>query len=283
MEICSRSAPSARRVTGLRPSGARGGVRRRSYQSQVLARGNEGKLVWGLAASASVAAAVGVCGPMSRPGASDTSAFGSYVNNRFGERGWVRSKKHRLRSQSHAVADVGGGGGGGGGGKDDNGLRTGDAGDGGGDAEDGEDTASAAAAALAAQKLTTGALPMDMQVALAKGALSPADIAKFAKVIQMPVLGKFARKWRPLRERLMGSDRLLFTLLAEEAIGLTAKTSAELKARKDMFWKEIDFVISDLALEVGVRVFSFTWSRSRRLVHFFAARARIPLLCALSA
>ena len=72
----------------------------------------------------------------------------------------------------------------------------------------------------------------------------------------------------------MGSDRLLFTLLAEEAIGLTAKTSAELKARKDMFWKEIDFVISDLALEVGVRVFSFTWRRSRRLVHFFAARAR---------
>ena len=49
----------------------------------------------------------------------------------------------------------------------------------------------------------------------------------------------------------MGNERLLFTFLAEEAIGLTAKTSAEIEARKDKFWSELDFVISDLALEVS--------------------------------
>ena len=155
------------------------------------------------------------------------------------------------RAQSLWAAATPGGGDGSGGNIGGGGKVTGDADGPGGEADDDDDDAmGAAAAALAAQKLTAVALPRDMQVALAKCALSPQDIAKYAKVIRMPVLGGLARTWRPLRERLMGSDRLLFTLVAEEAIGLAAKTGAEIEARKDKFWQEFDFVISDLALEV---------------------------------
>ena len=120
-----------------------------------------------------------------------------------------------------------------------------------GDNDIDEDPSSEIAAVLAAQKISTSSLPRDMQVALAKRLLSSEDIIKYAKVIQMPLLGRLATTWRPLRERLMGNERLLFTFLAEEAIGLTAKTSAEIEARKDKFWSELDFVISDLALEVS--------------------------------
>lgn len=52
----------------------------------------------------------------------------------------------------------------------------------------------------------------------------------------------------------------------ELAIGFATKTFAEVKTRGDKFWKEFDFYLSDIALEL-VGDFSLVWLLSPA-VHF---------------
>ncbi len=48
----------------------------------------------------------------------------------------------------------------------------------------------------------------------------------------------------------MGNPRFLRVLAVEWVLGCTAKTMAEVQARGAKVWEELDFVASDLSLEV---------------------------------
>mmetsp|Transcript_6379 Transcript_6379/g.18369 ORF Transcript_6379/g.18369 Transcript_6379/m.18369 type:complete len:366 (-) Transcript_6379:765-1862(-) len=126
-------------------------------------------------------------------------------------------------------------------------LRTG----GDDDDEDAEQSADQEVDAIFAKAgMGPSSLPADMQAALAKGTLSAEILRRWLALVKMPLLGALARLSPAFRNRVLGNPRFLLVLFIELAMGLSAKTSAEYKQRGDRFFKEINFVLSDLALEV---------------------------------
>ncbi|CAL5229142.1 g12415 [Coccomyxa viridis] len=101
-------------------------------------------------------------------------------------------------------------------------------------------------------------LPKDLQEALQGGAMSAAELRQWLALAARPILGALSRWFPAFRDRLMGNPRFLLVLAIEEIIGCTAKTIAEYQARGKDFWKEIDFVMSDLSLEI-IGDFAIVW------------------------
>lgn len=66
----------------------------------------------------------------------------------------------------------------------------------------------------------------------------------------MPVIGALARVWPALRNRLVANKRLPIQIGVELTVGFVTKTLAELRGRGDKFWREFDFYLSDIALEL---------------------------------
>lgn len=106
-------------------------------------------------------------------------------------------------------------------------------------------------------------LPVDLQVALREGLLTFQDIKQWLTLASTPILGSACKAMPAVRDRVMGNPRFLLQVLLELGLGLAAKTSAELRARGDNFFKEIPFVMSDLALEV-LGDLSMVWLLSPR-------------------
>jgi len=108
-------------------------------------------------------------------------------------------------------------------------------------------------------------LPEDLKVALEEGRLTIVDAERWIAITKGPV-SKLAQNLPVLRSKMLGNPRLLVTIGIELAIGCTAKMIAEVQSRKKMFWKELDFVFSDMMLEI-VADFSLVWllSPSRML------------------
>lgn len=67
---------------------------------------------------------------------------------------------------------------------------------------------------------------------------------------RIPVLGWLASRWPGLRNRLAANRRLALQMVVEISVGVVTKTLAELQGRGERFWKEFDFYLSDIALEV---------------------------------
>lgn len=103
---------------------------------------------------------------------------------------------------------------------------------------------------LAAAGASAAELPADLRDALARGVLSAELLRRWLRLARTPLLGPLAKAIPGFRDRIMGNPRFLLVLTIELAMGVSAKTSAEIKARGDKFGKEINFVMSDLALEV---------------------------------
>ncbi|BDA50342.1 Protein RETICULATA-RELATED 4, chloroplastic [Coccomyxa sp. Obi] len=101
-------------------------------------------------------------------------------------------------------------------------------------------------------------LPQDLQDALARGTMSGAELQQWLKLAARPLLGPLCALWPAFRDRVLGNPRFLLVLMVEEVIGCTAKTIAEYRVRKQNFWKEIDFVMSDLSLEI-IGDFAIVW------------------------
>ncbi|KAI0565464.1 hypothetical protein FGB62_17g350 [Gracilaria domingensis] len=76
------------------------------------------------------------------------------------------------------------------------------------------------------------------------------QVKRLKEVYAMPILGGLARQWPALRYRLMANSRLPLQMGVELGIGFTTKTVAEVRGRKGRFWKEFDFYLSDIALEL---------------------------------
>lgn len=67
---------------------------------------------------------------------------------------------------------------------------------------------------------------------------------------RIPVIGSLALSWPALRDRLAANRRLPLQMGVEITVGVVTKTIAELNGRGDRFWKEFDFYLSDMALEI---------------------------------
>eukprot|EP00884_Botryococcus_braunii_P015964 jgi/Botrbrau1/3050/Bobra.0070s0045.1 len=66
-------------------------------------------------------------------------------------------------------------------------------------------------------------LPKDIQEALARGAVTPADITQWLKIASTPILGAICQALPAFRDRVMGNPRFLLVLAIEEAYGLQRK------------------------------------------------------------
>lgn len=106
-------------------------------------------------------------------------------------------------------------------------------------------------------------LPLDLQVALREGLLTLQDIQQWLALAATPILGAACKALPAVRDRVMGNPRFLIQVMMELALGLAAKTSAEINARGDKFMKEMPFVLSDVALE-ALGDISMVWLLSPR-------------------
>mmetsp|Transcript_33095 Transcript_33095/g.55429 ORF Transcript_33095/g.55429 Transcript_33095/m.55429 type:complete len:413 (+) Transcript_33095:182-1420(+) len=112
--------------------------------------------------------------------------------------------------------------------------------------------------------LSMETLPEDIQFGMKEGRFTAADATRWINLCKTPIVGALAKMSPAVREKLLGNPRLLVTIGIELAIGLTAKTIAEVQTRKEEFWKEGAFVASDLMLEI-VSDFSLVWLLSPAL------------------
>ena len=63
------------------------------------------------------------------------------------------------------------------------------------------------------------------------------DVHLWINISSMPLLGNICRAAPAVRDRVMGNPRFVMQLLVELALGLSAKTAAEMKARGDKCFK----------------------------------------------
>uniref|UniRef100_A0A7S0ZDE3 Uncharacterized protein n=1 Tax=Timspurckia oligopyrenoides TaxID=708627 RepID=A0A7S0ZDE3_9RHOD len=102
-------------------------------------------------------------------------------------------------------------------------------------------------------------LPKDIRYSVENGLVSESVLKRFLDLKKLPFgIGQLATQWTALRNRLVGSSAFLATVCVELSIGFGTKTAAELRARQDRFMKEIDFYLSDIALEL-VGDFFLVW------------------------
>lgn len=71
-----------------------------------------------------------------------------------------------------------------------------------------------------------------------------------SRAVHTPLIGGIARQWPALRNRLGANAALPVQLGVEICVGAFTKTAAEVQSRGKRFWKEFDFYLSDLALEI---------------------------------
>ena len=80
-------------------------------------------------------------------------------------------------------------------------------------------------------------LPRDLQEAMSLGLMSIKDLHLWMDISAIPVLGSICRMAPAVRDRVMGNPRFVMQLFVELALGLSAKTVAEMKARGDKCFK----------------------------------------------
>lgn len=99
-------------------------------------------------------------------------------------------------------------------------------------------------AILAAAGRDVSSLPPDVRSATAS------QMHRLLAVERTPLIGWLASAWPALRNRLVANERLPVQLGVELCVGFITKTLAEVQGRGKKFWKEFDFYLSDMALEL---------------------------------
>jgi len=141
--------------------------------------------------------------------------------------------------------------------------HTGGGGDGDGKGDDEPDEESPASV-FSKNGVSIESLPEDIQFGIREGRFTGKDATQWLNILKIPFIGGVAKSMPAVREKLLGNPRLIMTVGIELAIGVTAKLIAEVQARQEDFWKELDFVASDVMLEI-VADFSLVWLLSPAL------------------
>lgn len=97
-------------------------------------------------------------------------------------------------------------------------------------------------------------IPRDLQLAIASGRLSLTELGNYVQVLGNPVLRAIAGASEFIRNRLIASPKLCTVIAVETVVGLATMMAAEVNSRGDRFWKEIDFVVCDLALIIATNM-----------------------------
>lgn len=135
------------------------------------------------------------------------------------------------------AADAGGGGGGGG---------AIDSGGGGGDGGD-DESETDVPTLLAESGLDAESIPLDVLDALKAGRIGALELANWKAVLANP-LTKLLAGMAYIRNRLLADPRLPSVLGIELGVGVCAVFAAEKAARRERFFKELDFVIANQVL-----------------------------------
>ncbi|XP_065871179.1 protein RETICULATA-RELATED 6, chloroplastic [Euphorbia lathyris] len=100
------------------------------------------------------------------------------------------------------------------------------------------------------------ALPQDLQTGLDLGLVSPEVLQNFFDLEQYPVLKELSHSFQGFRERLLADPKFLHRLAIEEAISITTTLLAQYERRKENFFQELDYVITDTARGIVVDFFT---------------------------
>ncbi|MQL99790.1 hypothetical protein Taro_032522 [Colocasia esculenta] len=87
--------------------------------------------------------------------------------------------------------------------------------------------------------------PLDLQQGLDLGLVSPEILQNFFDLEQYPVISGLIHRFQGFRERLLVDPKFLHRLAIEEAISITTTLLAQYERRKDRFFEEIDYVLTD--------------------------------------
>uniref|UniRef100_A0A1D1Z770 Cyclin-dependent kinase inhibitor 4 n=1 Tax=Anthurium amnicola TaxID=1678845 RepID=A0A1D1Z770_9ARAE len=89
------------------------------------------------------------------------------------------------------------------------------------------------------------ALPQDLQKGLDLGLVSPEILQNFFDLEQYPLIAELIHRFQGFRERLLVDPKFLHRLAIEEAISITTTLLAQYERRKERFFEEIDYVLTD--------------------------------------
>ncbi|CAN1172881.1 Protein RETICULATA-RELATED 5, chloroplastic [Linum perenne] len=89
------------------------------------------------------------------------------------------------------------------------------------------------------------ALPQDLQKGLDLGLVSPEVLQNFFDLEQYPLIKELTHRFQGFRERLLADPKFLHRLAIEEAISITTTLIAQYEKRKENFFEELDYVITD--------------------------------------
>ncbi|KAF8397187.1 hypothetical protein HHK36_016094 [Tetracentron sinense] len=89
------------------------------------------------------------------------------------------------------------------------------------------------------------ALPQDLQKGLDLGLVSPEVLENFFDLERYPFISELTLHFQGFRERLLADPKFLHRLAIEEAISITTTLLAQYERRKENFFEELDYVITD--------------------------------------
>ncbi|KAE9604754.1 putative hem-binding uptake, Tiki superfamily, ChaN [Lupinus albus] len=89
------------------------------------------------------------------------------------------------------------------------------------------------------------ALPQDLQKGIDLGLVSPEVLQNFFDLEQYPLISELTHRFQGFRERLLADPKFLHRLAIEEAISVTTTLLAQYEKRKENFFQELDYVITD--------------------------------------
>lgn len=111
------------------------------------------------------------------------------------------------------------------------------------------------------------ALPQDLQKGLDLGLVSPEVLQNFFDLEKYPIISDLTNRFQGFRERLLADPKFLHRLAIEEAISITTTLLAQYERRKENFFKELDYVITD-TLRGSVVDFFTVWLPAPTLSFF---------------
>lgn len=100
------------------------------------------------------------------------------------------------------------------------------------------------------------ALPQDLQKGLDLGLVSPEVLQNFFDLEQYPLISELTHRFQGFRERLLADPKFLHRLAIEEAISITTTLFAQYERRKENFFEELDYVITDTVRGIVVDFFT---------------------------
>ncbi|OIV97445.1 hypothetical protein TanjilG_16206 [Lupinus angustifolius] len=89
------------------------------------------------------------------------------------------------------------------------------------------------------------ALPQDLQKGIDLGLVSPEVLQNFFDLEKYPLIAELTHRFQGFRERLLADPKFLNRLAIEEAISITTTLLAQYEKRRENFFQELDYVITD--------------------------------------